>query len=72
MDGQEKTYLEMRNKACDNILDEAMFISRASEGAVSIDWVMSQPISVRKKYVHQFEEELKKRQAELNSLSKNK
>ena len=48
MDGQEKTYLEMRNKACDNILDEAMFISRASEGAVSIDWVMSQPIYVRK------------------------
>lgn len=70
MDGQEKTYLEMRNKACDNILDEAMFISRASEGAVSIDWVMNQPISVRKKYVRQFEDELKKRQAELDSMNK--
>ena len=70
MQRKTKTYLEMRNEACDNILDEAMFISRASEGAVSIDWVMNQPISVRKKYVHQFEEELKKRQAELNSLSK--
>lgn len=72
MQGKTKTYLEMRNEACNNILDEVLFIARATEGAVSVDWVMNQPIGVRKKYVKDLSEELKKRQAELNSLSKNK
>ena len=42
-----------------------MFISRASEGAVSLEWVMNQPIFIRKKYVEQFTKELKEREANL-------
>lgn len=60
----------MRNEACNNILDEALFIARATEGAVSVDWVMNQPIGVRKKYVKDLSEELKKRQAELAKMHK--
>ena len=44
-----------------------MFISRASEGAVSSEWIMQQPIFVRKKYVESFTKELKEREARLNS-----
>lgn len=42
-----------------------MFISRASEGSVSLDWVMNQPIFIRKKYVESFQKELKEREARL-------
>lgn len=51
----------------ENIVDEVMFISRASEGAVSSEWIMQQPIFVRKKYVESFTKELKEREARLNS-----
>ena len=50
----------------DRIIDETVFIARASEGAVGIEWLMQQPISIRKKYVEQFEKELKERQKKLN------
>lgn len=49
----------------EQIVDEAVFIARASEGAISTDWVMSQPVSIRKKYVESFTEELKERQQKL-------
>ena len=49
----------------DNIIDEIMFVSRASEGAVTPDWMMQQPISVRKKYVDNFMKELKEREQRL-------
>ena len=42
-----------------------MFISRASEGSVSLDWVMEQPIFIRKKYVESFQKELKERESRL-------
>lgn len=51
----------------ERIIDETLFISRASEGAVSAEWVMEQPIFVRKKYMEQFDEELKERQRNFNS-----
>ena len=38
-----------------------MFVARASEGAVSLEWIMSQPIFIRKKYAEEFQEELKER-----------
>lgn len=65
MRGETKTFSEIRQQMYENIVDEALFIARASEGAVSAEWVMSQPIFIRKKYVKQFSEELKERKAEL-------
>ena len=49
----------------EGILDEVMFVSRASEGAISVEWLMSQPIFIRKKYVKSFTEELKEREKAL-------
>ena len=51
----------------ENIIDETLFISRASEGAVSAEWLMTQPIFVRKKYVEQFTKELKERERSMNA-----
>lgn len=50
----------------ENIVDETLFISRASEGAVSADWLMTQPVFIRKKYVEAFTKELKEREQKLN------
>ena len=47
--------MEIRQQMYENIIDETLFISRASEGAVSAEWLMDQPIFVRKKYVESFE-----------------
>ena len=60
--GQIKTYAEVRQIRYENIVDETLFISRASEGAVSAEWVMGQPIFIRKKYVEAFQKELKERE----------
>lgn len=54
----------------ENIIDETLFISRASEGAVSAEWLMDQPIFVRKKYVESFEKELREREKKLNQGKK--
>lgn len=53
----------------ENIVDETLFISRASEGAVSAEWLMDQPIFVRKKYVKAFTKELQERE---RALKRNK
>lgn len=66
INGQFKTFSEIRQQLYENIVDETLFIARASEGAVSAEWIMSQPIFIRKKYVKAFSEELKKREQELN------
>lgn len=65
-----KTPQELRQQLYENVVDEALFISRASEGAVSAEWVMSQPIFIRKKYVASFEHELKERERLLNKNKK--
>ena len=57
----------MRQDKYERIIDETLFISRASEGAVSADWVMDQPIFVRAKYVKSFEKELKDRQQQIEN-----
>ena len=67
MKGEEKTYLEVRQQLYENVVDETLFISRASEGAVSAEWVMNQPSFIRKKYVKVFTEELKAREKALKS-----
>lgn len=64
--GTKKTPQEVRQQLYENIVDEAMFISRASEGSVSLEWIMDQPIFIRKKYVESFTKEMKEREAKLN------
>lgn len=65
-----KTFLEIRQQLYENIVDETLFISRASEGAVSSEWLMKQPIFIRKKYVKTFTEELKAREKALKQRKK--
>ena len=65
--GERKTYQEVRQKLYERIVDEAVFIARASEGAVSAEWVMEQPVFIRAKYVQQFNEELEEREKKLKS-----
>lgn len=60
----------MRQQLYENIVDETLFISRASEGAVSAEWVMDQPIFIRKKYVEAFTKELKEREASMKKHSR--
>ena len=61
-----KTQQEIRQKLYENIIDETMFIARASEGAITPDWLWQQPIFIRKKYVESFTKELQERQERLN------
>lgn len=61
-----KTFQQIRQEMYERIIDEALFISRASEGAVSAEWLMDQPIFIRKKYVQSFTKELKEREQALN------
>lgn len=50
----------------ENITEEALFIARASEGAVSLEWIMDQPIFIRKKYSEEFHKELQERKERLD------
>lgn len=68
--GEWKTFHELRQERYERIVDETLFISRASEGAVSAEWVMEQPIFIREKYVKSFEKELKERQEQLEKSKK--
>lgn len=70
MNGQTKSYHEIRQQLYESIIDEALFISRASEGAVSAEWLMEQPIFIRKKYVDSFTQELKEREQSLKSTKR--
>jgi len=56
----------VRKQLYENIVDEALFIARASEGAVTADWIMEQPIFIRKKYVESFTKELREREERMN------
>lgn len=62
-----KTPHEVRQKLYENILDEAMYIARGSEGSVSLDWVMQQPIFIRKKYFQEMKDEVAERHKMLES-----
>jgi hypothetical protein len=70
-DGEIKTFSELRQRLYENIIDETLFIARASENAVSAEWLMNQPIFIRKKYVETFKKEVKEREAKLNQATKN-
>lgn len=60
----------MRQQLYENIVDEAMFVARASEGSVSLEWIMDQPIFIRKKYVEEFQQELKERKARMDERNR--
>lgn len=60
--GKIKTFQEVRQQLYENIVDETLFVSRASEGSVSAEWIMKQPVLIRKKYVDVFTKELKERE----------
>ena len=61
-----KTFHELRQQRYERIIDETLYVARASEGAISADWVMEQPIFIRTKYVEQLDKEMKERQKQLN------
>lgn len=48
-----------------------MFIARASEGAVSMEWLLTQPICIRQKYLESFQKELKEREEKLKKRNNN-
>ena len=52
VDGEFKSFEDLRKRLYENIIDEMLFIARASEGAVSVDWLTTQPVFIRKKYVY--------------------
>lgn len=56
----------MRQQKYERIIDETLYVSRASEGAISAEWVMQQPIFIRTKYVEQLDKEMQERQKQLN------
>lgn len=56
----------MRQERYKNILDELVFVARASEGSVSVEWLKDQPILMRHKYVEDFKKELEEREKSLN------
>lgn len=59
--GEWKSPQEIRQRLYENIVDEAMYIARGSEGAVTLDWLMQQPIFIRKRYLEQMKDEVKER-----------
>lgn len=64
-----KSYHEIRQQLYESVIDETLFVSRASEGAVSAEWLMNQPIFIRKKYVETFTKELKDREQAMKKSS---
>ena len=61
-----KTPHELRQILYENILDEAMYIARGADGSVSLDWVMNQPVFIRKKYYNRMKEEVAERNKMIN------
>lgn len=70
LSGGLKSPQEVRQRLYENIVDEAMYIARGSEGAVSLEWVMNQPVFIRKKYLKQMEEEVDERKKLLEKRKK--
>ena len=62
----------MRQQKYERIIEETLYVARASEGSISADWVMEQPIFIRTKYVEQLDKEMKERQQQLDKNNRNK
>jgi len=65
-----KTFHQMRQQKYERIVDETLYVARASEGAISADWLMEQPIFIRTKYVDQLDKEMKERQKQIKGNRK--
>lgn len=61
LSGGLKSPQEIRQRLYENIIDEAMYVARGSEGAVSLEWLMDQPIFIRKRYFEQMKDEVAER-----------
>lgn len=68
--GEYKTPQEIRQRLYENIIDEAMYVARGSEGAVSLEWIMNQPVFIRKKYVQEMKDEIDERKKLLENRHK--
>lgn len=64
-----KTFHQLRKDRYERIIQETLFVATASEGAISAEWLMEQPIFIRTKYVEQLDKEIKERK---NKMSKKK
>lgn len=60
----------MRQQKYERVVEETLYIARASEGSISADWVMEQPIFIRTKYVEELDKEMKERQQQLDNKKK--
>lgn len=65
-----KTPQEVRQRLYENIVDEAMYVARGSEGAVSLEWIMEQPVFIRKKYLDQMKDEVAERRKLIENRKK--
>ena len=62
----------MRQQKYEKIIDETLYVARASEGSIRADWVMEQPIFIRTKYVEQLDKEMQERQKQMDKNKKKK
>lgn len=69
VDGKWKTPLMIRQEAYESIITEVVNIARMSEGSIQPDWVMTQPIFIRKSLYKQLKEERDKMVRQQNSVS---
>lgn len=67
-----KTFQEMRQQRYEKIIEETLFIARASDGAVSAEWVMDQPIFIRTKYVEELDKEMQERKKQIDQQRQKK
>ena len=72
MGNEWKTFHQMRQQKYEKIIDETLYVARASEGSISADWVMEQPIFIRTKYVEQLDKEMQERKKQMDKNSKKK
>ena len=72
MGNEWKTFHQMRQQKYEKIIDETLYVARASEGSISADWVMEQPIFIRTKYVEQLDKEMQERQKQIDKNKKKK
>lgn len=54
------TPLERKQAQYEGIIDEVVYIARASDGSLSPEWIMQQPIFIRKRYLEKLQEEQKR------------
>jgi hypothetical protein len=67
-----KSTIQLRQEACERITDELVFIARSSEGSISLNWLMNQPIYMRKYYVDMFVKANEEREKSFNKMDMNK